>query len=789
MNIADIGYRLVQENQKKYLGAEVARWKLDLEPRDKHFDRRITVTTPLQKAGAYLVTAKVADGNTSQDRPLARRHGDRPQADAGQVVLLRGRRRHRRADRQGQRRVLRLPAAAHRRQQLSGRHQELRRAHRRRRPGLAADSRRRQRRDRSASSSGSSPPRRPTAGSPTSASTTSGAAEYYDAEYNEVKTFAITDRPVYRPGQTVEFKFWVRQAQYDPDDKSTFAHQSFAVEIHNPKGEKVYSETLTADDYGGIAGKFELPADATLGQYQLHVVNRGGGTFRVEEYKKPEFEVTVEAPTEPVMLGEKITATIRAKYYFGSPVTNATVKYKVLRSEHTARWYPPGPWDWLYGPGYWWFAYDYDWYPGWRDWGCRRPAPWWCWRQPSPPEVVAEREVPIGADGTVEVEIDTALAKAAAPRPGPPLLDSGRSRRPIAAHDRRHRRRARRPQAVRSVRLGRPRLLPRRRHDRRQLRRPPARRQAGRRHRQAAAAEDHLRRRAERKPIETEVRTWNLDTERRRPRRQSDQGLRSGPVSPVVSRDRQGRPRDRRRLPLHDHRRRLRRQRVPLQRPGARPRQARVRAGREGQAAVNTNRVGATVLLFVRPSNGVYLPPQVLRLDGKSTVVEIDVDAEGHAELLRRGGHRSPTAASTPRSARSSSRRRSACSTSKSCPRPTSTSRASRPRSSVKLTDADGKPFVGSTVLSIYDKSVEYISGGSNVPRSRSSSGSGGGSIGRTRKRTSTAGSPTSCRPARTAMENLGVFGDTVADEVDVDDRRRIRSATASAASAAARTA
>ena len=55
------------------------------------------------------------------------------------------------------------------------------------------------------------------------------------------------------------------------------------------------------------------------------VVNYGGGSFRVEEYKKPEFEVTVDAPTEPVMLGEKITAKIRAKYYFGSPVTNATV--------------------------------------------------------------------------------------------------------------------------------------------------------------------------------------------------------------------------------------------------------------------------------------------------------------------------------------------------------------------------------------------------------------------------------------------------------------------------------
>ena len=52
----------------------------------------------------------------------------------------------------------------------------------------------------------------------------------------------------------------------------------------------------------------------------LQIVDRGGGNFRVEEYKKPEFEVKVTAPTEPVSLGETITATITAKYYFGGAV-------------------------------------------------------------------------------------------------------------------------------------------------------------------------------------------------------------------------------------------------------------------------------------------------------------------------------------------------------------------------------------------------------------------------------------------------------------------------------------
>jgi hypothetical protein len=73
------------------------------------------------------------------------------------------------------------------------------------------------------------------------------------------------------------------------------------------------------------------------------------------------------------------------------------------------------PWDWLYGPGYWWFSYDCDWYPGWRRWGCGQPSPWWFWQAPTPPEIVIEREVPIGPDGTVKVEIDTSLALASHP--------------------------------------------------------------------------------------------------------------------------------------------------------------------------------------------------------------------------------------------------------------------------------------------------------------------------------------------------------------------------------------
>ena len=62
-----------------------------------------------------------------------------------------------------------------------------------------------------------------------------------------------------------------------------------------------------------------------------------GNTFRVEEYKKPEFEVKVDSPSEPVKLGDKIPVTIDARYYFGAPVTHATVKYTVKDKSVTVR--------------------------------------------------------------------------------------------------------------------------------------------------------------------------------------------------------------------------------------------------------------------------------------------------------------------------------------------------------------------------------------------------------------------------------------------------------------------
>ncbi len=464
IDIGSVGYRLVNENQKQYIGEQVAEWKLELKPRPMHFDRRITVTTPLEKAGAYLVTSRVDDGNECRsivwltDTVIAKKPLDGKTlvyvADAvtGKPVAKAN------VEFFGYRmKEVTVPIFGVRWTTEIKNFAEFTDADGQIQHSFAE-------------------PERPYTWL-TIARTDDGRLAHYgfdsmwhgtrhDQEYNETKVFGITDRPVYRPDQKVNFKFWIRQAKYDltDDDNSRFAFQNYNLELFDAQGTSVWKQQIQGDKYAGIAGEYSLPKDAKLGVYRLQVDGYGSTTFRVEEYKKPEYEVTVEAPTEPVKLGDKITAEVVAKYYFGAPVTEAKVKYKVLRSAHDARWYPIGRWDWLYGRGYWWFAYDYAWYPGWHRWGCMRPIAWWWHGRNEQPEVVAEREVEIGHDGKLKIEIDTALAKE--------IHGDQDHRYEITAEVVDQSRRtivgtgevlvAR--QAVQGLRLGRSRPLPRRRH-------------------------------------------------------------------------------------------------------------------------------------------------------------------------------------------------------------------------------------------------------------------------------------------------------------------------------------
>ncbi len=778
LNIDRLGYDIIQKDQRKYLKEEVARWSLDLNPRTGHFDRHITVSTPLQKAGAYLVTARLADGNESKivvwledmalvtkptpsgslyfvsdantGLPVAKANveflGFRVEYEAGRP-RIQSRNFAEFSDSNG---LLTLPGDADHRdfQWLA----------------LARDD--------------------------------AGHMAYlgfsqvwygqrYEQTYQEQKAFAITDRPVYRPDQKVQFKIWVRQAKYDQPDRSVFAGKPFTVWISNPKEERVFEQKIAADEFGGIEGEFTLPADATLGEYHLQLnelpihafhapqedfqpgTRRFGGIFRVEEYKKPEFEVMVDAPDKPVSLGEPFVAKIKANYYFGSPVTEATVKYKVLRTSHTGRWYPPTPWDWLYGPGYWWFAGDYDWYPGWQRWGCRCPAPWWFWRAPEQPEVIASAEVPIGADGTVEVKVDTTLAKELhgdqdhSYQIQAEVVDQSRrtivangqvlvAREPFRVYSWLHRGYYRVGDTIEANFAA------------RTIDGTPV---SG-----SAVAKLYKIDYQQGKPREVEVDSWDLVTDA------------DGQASLKVAASEPGQYRlactvsdgeghasegamlftvigsgfDGRQFQFNDI------ELIPQRREYA--------PGDKVSLQVNVNRAGGYVLLFVRPANGVYPPPQPVRLEGKSTVVELEVAqkdmpnffveavtvASGKVHTATREIHVPPQKRVIDVHIE---------------PSATEYLPGEMAKVKLKITDFDGRPFVGSTAVTIYDKSLEYIAGGSNVPEIRSF-------FWKWRRRhqpqyqTNLQRTFPNLPVGDKYMQQLGVFGDVVPPEGGMDGSR-----------------
>ena len=413
LQIENVGYRLINDDRQKYLGKTVARWEMELEITEGHFDSYKSVTTPLQKAGAYWIEAEINDGNTSRivlwvaDTAITKKH-----IEDGTLYYV--------ADAASGKPVARADLEFFGfRQQRIGRTRKhrivtSRFADRTDNNGLCVISGK----------------RRPVVQWVTVARTSDGRLAYEGfnsfwnpqrldkLHYSPVKVYTVTDRPVYRPEHDVQYRIWVRQPRFH-EDNALYAHKSFVLLVRNPRGDVVEEVKVTSDRWGGVDGHWTIPADAVLGSYTLAIckdVSRedkpviGTGSFRVEEYRKPEFEVTINAPDEPVKLGDNFSASVSARYYFGAPVTGAKLRYKVERTKKDSRWYPETRWDWLYSPGHWWFTPDSAWYPGWKDWGCFRPVPPWMGWSPDPPEIVAEGNASIGEDGTFQLKIGTQAA-------------------------------------------------------------------------------------------------------------------------------------------------------------------------------------------------------------------------------------------------------------------------------------------------------------------------------------------------------------------------------------------
>lgn len=141
----------------------------------------------------------------------------------------------------------------------------------------------------------------------------------------------LTDRFVYRPGQTVYvkgivYKLTRDEARVAPDRDCT-------VTLLDANHQEIGKKTLRTNDFGSFTTDFTLPASCLNGTF---VLQAPGETkiFRVEEYKRPTFEVALDKQTKAYRVGDSVTVTGKAEAYSGMPMAGMTVKYTVKRSAY-----------------------------------------------------------------------------------------------------------------------------------------------------------------------------------------------------------------------------------------------------------------------------------------------------------------------------------------------------------------------------------------------------------------------------------------------------------------------
>lgn len=167
-------------------------------------------------------------------------------------------------------------------------------------------------------------------------------SEGQEKEHTDVKI--LTDRAIYRPGQTVYFKI----IEFTGKDNKFIVvpNDSIDVSLHDANGKKIETTSLTTNKFGSTNGSFKIPENVLSGNFSI----RANGTnsysewqsIRVEEYKRPTFETEMDQITDEVSFGDSVSIKGRAKSYSGVPVSDADVNFTVNCSSYSRWWWWTG---------------------------------------------------------------------------------------------------------------------------------------------------------------------------------------------------------------------------------------------------------------------------------------------------------------------------------------------------------------------------------------------------------------------------------------------------------------
>ncbi len=156
------------------------------------------------------------------------------------------------------------------------------------------------------------------------------------AEIENVSANIMTDRAIYRPGQIVEWKAILLKRV--SNNEELLPNTKVNVAFYDDNGIRFAQDSSVTNEFGSVTGEIVLPSSMALGHFSIDVKcqgkRAGSKDLRVEEYKRPTFEVTMKQPDGSYKLGSDITVECAATAYAGYPVQGAKVSYNVERTTY-----------------------------------------------------------------------------------------------------------------------------------------------------------------------------------------------------------------------------------------------------------------------------------------------------------------------------------------------------------------------------------------------------------------------------------------------------------------------
>jgi hypothetical protein len=161
------------------------------------------------------------------------------------------------------------------------------------------------------------------------------------------RTIFFSDRSLYRPGQTIQYKGLVIEVDTAGNNYKVLPGETLTVVFADVNGQEVSRQQVRSNDYGSFSGSVTAPRDRLAGRMTLRIdgPHQGATQFNVEEYKRPKFQVTLEAPKVAAKLDGTTRLEGKAIGYSGAAVGGGRVRYRVVRQVRYPDW-----WFWCF----WW---------------------------------------------------------------------------------------------------------------------------------------------------------------------------------------------------------------------------------------------------------------------------------------------------------------------------------------------------------------------------------------------------------------------------------------------------